>query len=137
MNNDIDIQNKGKHGLLSLMSIIIGTVIGSGIYVKNASLMETSQSSILVMLGWVIGGLLVISILISFFEINSITKKNNTEGTLSNYAGFLFSPKVSRMIGMYFLVVYFPYIVASKAIYSSSNIYSNIDSLQSLTPGLS
>ena len=116
--------NKGTLGILSLTSIIVGTVIGSGIYVKNNFLMETTSSAILVFVGWIIGGLLVLAILISFFEINSITTENKSAGTLSNYALFLFSPRASRIIAIYYFLFYFPFLISSKSIFAASQIYS-------------
>jgi len=43
-------QQKNQYGLISMIAIIIGTVVGSGIYVKNNAVMAGTGSSILSMI---------------------------------------------------------------------------------------
>ncbi len=122
-------KTKGSLGLLSLISIIAGTVIGSGIYVKNGSLMDIANSSILIVVGWLVAGLLVVSILIAFFEINSIVNRGKSTQSLPNYALFLFSPRASRMMAIYYIFLYFPYMVAGKSVFVSNKLFANISGL--------
>ncbi|CRX36821.1 / steT_1 / Serine/threonine exchanger SteT /:288333 Forward [Candidatus Hepatoplasma crinochetorum] len=115
--------NSNRYGLLTLIAIIVGTVIGSGIYVKNASLMEQSQSIILSTIGWVIGGLIVLAMLVAFIEIVSITNKKNEQGTFTAWSRYLWGEKTSKLIGGYFLFVYFPLIMASESIFVGNEFY--------------
>ncbi len=115
-----------QYGLLSLVSIIVGTVIGSGIYIKNNSLMQQTNSSILTVIAWLLGGLIVVSILISFFEIAEITTNNNKQQTMSNYGKSMFNEQTGRIIGMYYIFMYFPFVIASKAIYGAEKIIGQI-----------
>jgi len=43
--------NSKKYGVTSLMAMIIGVVIGSGIYVKNVEIMEATESALAGILG--------------------------------------------------------------------------------------
>lgn len=112
-----------RYGLLTLIAIIVGTVIGSGIYVKNGSLVEESQSIILSTIGWVVGGLIVLSMLVAFIEIVSITNKKKEQGTFTAWSRYLWGEKTSKLIGGYFLFVYFPLIMASEAIFVGNEFY--------------
>ncbi len=116
-------ESNSKYGLLTIMSIIIGTVIGSGIYVKNDSLMNISESSILIFIGWIISGLLVISILIVFIEVSSITNRKNTQGTFLNYGTYLWNKKIGIIIGIYFAFFYLPIAVTMKAVFGTEKLF--------------
>ncbi len=122
-----------KYGLLTIMSIIIGTVIGSGIYVKNDSLMDISESSILVFIGWIISGLLVISILIIFIEVVSITNKKNIQGTFSNYGTYLWNKKVGIIMGIYFTFFYLPIAVTMKGVFGTEKLFVLFDNGSNLS----
>ncbi len=112
----------GSYGLLSMIGIIIGTVIGSGIFIKNQSLMEGSNSVILTFIAWLIGGLVVVCVMLSFIEISSITKIKKEQGTFTNWSRHLWGQKTSKFIGVYFTLIYFPLILASEAIYASQKL---------------
>ncbi|AHK22367.1 APC family permease [Candidatus Hepatoplasma crinochetorum] len=112
-----------RYGLLTLIAIIVGTVIGSGIYVKNGSLVEQSESIILSTIGWVIGGLIVLSMLVAFIEIVSITNKKKEQGTFTAWSRYLWGERSSKLIGGYFLFIYFPLIMASESIFAANEFY--------------
>ncbi len=120
-------QNKAKHqyGLLSMISIIIGTVIGSGIYVKNKQLYLETGSTILSTISWIIGGLMVLAILIAMIEVSSITKKNNEQGTLNNWTSYFWNPKLTKIVSSYFLFIYFPLVIASESIFSVNQLFES------------
>ncbi len=112
-----------RYGLLTLIAIIVGTVIVSGIYVKNGSLVEQSESIILSTIGWVIGGLIVLSMLVAFIEIVSITNKKKEQGTFTAWSRYLWGERSSKLIGGYFLFIYFPLIMASESIFAANEFY--------------
>lgn len=115
-----DNSQKNRYGLISMVAIVVGTVIGSGIYIKNSSLFEISHSAIYVTIGWLIGGLIVLSMFIAFIEIMSITTKRDEQGTFSNWARHLWGEKTSKYIGLYFIFFYFPLVIAVEAIFASN-----------------
>ncbi len=119
-------QEKNQYGLISMIAIIIGTVVGSGIYVKNNQVMEGTGSSILATIAWIIGGLLVLAILVSIVEISSITKNRNEQGTINSWTRYFWGPKASMFVGGYFLFVYFPLVVSSEAIFAVNQLFESV-----------
>ncbi len=115
--------SKSRYGVISMIGIIMGTVMGSGIYIKNESLMEGTNSSLYSIIGWVIGGLIVLAMLISFIEIASITTKRNEQGTFANWSRHLWGEKTSKFIGGYFTLFYYPMVIAAETIFSSEQLF--------------
>ena len=48
---------KRSLGFTSALSIVIGTIIGSGIFFKQASVLDSAGSSALAILAWILGGI--------------------------------------------------------------------------------
>lgn len=48
-------------GLWSSLAMVIGTVIGSGIFFKQASVLDYSHSTTMALLAWLFGGLLTLA----------------------------------------------------------------------------
>ncbi len=122
---DASLENKTgrkQYGLLTMVAIIVGTVIGSGIFVKNTELISTTNSALLSMIGWIIGGLIVVSMLVAFIEVSSITKLKNEQGTFSAWSKYLWGEKLSKYIGVYFTLIYFPLIIAIETIFASNQL---------------
>ncbi len=106
-------KNKGGYGLLSLMAMIIGIVIGSGIFAKNAGLITSAGSSLMVAITWIVGALLIITLVIAFLEIISITEIAGEQSTLANWGKRLVGVKFGKFLGIYFTLIYFPIIMAA------------------------
>ncbi len=106
-----------------MISIIVGTVIGSGIFVKNQSLMRGTDSSLLCIIGWIIAGLVVLSMMLAFVEISSMSKIKGEQGTFKNWSNYLLGPKTSIFIGGYFTFVYFPLVLGSETIFATQEIF--------------
>lgn len=121
--SDTKSSSKQRYGILSMIAMIVGTVMGSGIYVKNDSLMQTSNSAILSLSGWIVGGLIVGAMLIAFIEISSITSIKKEQGTFTNWGRHLWGEKFSKFIGGYFLFIYFPLVIMSEAIFASEQLF--------------
>ncbi|NOQ50274.1 MAG: amino acid permease, partial [Mycoplasmataceae bacterium] len=122
-------KTKREYGLLTMIATIIGIVIGSGIFIKNAGLIETTQSAILSTIGWLIGGLVVIAMLIAFIEISSITKKKNEQGTFSSWSKYLWSDKMSKYVGVYFTFLYFPLVLGEETIFAANELVGIFDNI--------
>ena len=117
-----NIAEKRSYGTLSMVAIIVGMVIGSGIFIKNQDLMETTNSVILTTIGWIIGGLVVLSMMLAFIEISSITKIKKEQGTFKNWSKHLFNEKTARYVGVYFTFIYFPLVLAAESIFASNQL---------------
>lgn len=120
-NQKINLITKGRrHGLLSMLAMIVGTVVGSGIFIKNEQLWDmTNGSALESIIGWFIAALLVVFVLVAFLEIASITTHKKEQGTMSNWSRHLWGEKVSKFIGFFFPIVYFPVLVAGLSIFSA------------------
>ncbi len=75
---------KAEYGVLSLMAMIIRIVVGSGIFAKNARLIITTGSLKLVFEALAIGAIVVISLVVTFLEVISITEIAGEQSTVSN-----------------------------------------------------
>ena len=84
------------------MAMIIGIVIGSGIFVKNAGLIQGNGSILLTIISWVVGSLIVLTIIIAFFEIISITEIASEQSTMYNWGRHLYGIRFGKFTG-YFL----------------------------------
>lgn len=122
-------QQKGGYGIFSLMAMIIGIVIGSGIFAKNAGLIAINGSIVDTMIAWLIGGVLVIAILIAFLEIISITEITNEQSTLANWGRHLCGKKFGNFVGYYMVFVYFPMIIAGLLCFTSSQFADTLGDL--------
>ena len=104
--------NQGGYGLLSLMAMIVGIVIGSGIFVKNAGLTAINGSILNSIIAWIIGAAIVIAIVIAFFEIISITEISGEQATTANWGRHLLGVRFGKFVGYYITLIYFPLIMA-------------------------
>lgn len=139
-------QKKG-YGVFSLMAMIIGIVIGSGIFAKNAGLIAINGSILDTMLAWLVGGILVIAILIAFLEIISITEITNEQATMANWGRHLLGKRFGSFVGYYMVLVYFPMVMAGLFIFASNqfnetlvaadiNIFSGLSGSPALQQGV-
>lgn len=62
---------KRSLGFWSALSIVIGTIIGSGIFFKQASVLENAQSSTMAILAWVLGGVITLMAGLTIAEIGA------------------------------------------------------------------
>lgn len=104
--------NQKGYGILSLMAMIIGIVIGSGIFAKNASLIGSAGSVGAVVFSWILGALIVVTLVIAFLEVISITEIAGEQATLANWGRRLIGIKFGKFLGVYFALAYFPIVMA-------------------------
>ncbi|PPE06005.1 APC family permease [Williamsoniiplasma lucivorax] len=92
---------------LTLFTMVIGTVIGSGIYMKNNELLQQTQNPIISIALWaLVGFVCVISVRI-FIEISSSTKHFGN-GTIGNWTKLFINRKVASLFSIFYLVMYLP-----------------------------
>lgn len=120
-------QKQGRYGVFSLMAMIIGIVIGSGIFVKNAGLIAINGSIANTMIAWLLGAVLVVAILIAFLEIISITEISNEQATMTNWGKKLIGAKFGNYIGYYMVLVYFPMIIAGLLCFVSTQFAGTLN----------
>ncbi len=105
-------QQGGGYGVLSLMAMIVGIVIGSGIFAKNAGLITSAGSVLNVLIAWIFGALIVITLVIAFLEVISITEIAGEQSTLANWGRRLIGIRFGKFLGIYFALAYFPIVMA-------------------------
>ncbi len=126
--------DKRRYGLLSMLALIVGVVIGAGIFAKNQQIFNTGAVPFESMMSWIIVSVIVIFILISFLEISSITMKKKEAGTIANWSRHLWGEKMSIFVGVFFPVVYFPILLAGLSVFASNNMLTGIQESLGGTP---
>ncbi len=124
--------NDSGYGLFSLIAMIVGIIIGSGIFVKNGILYNTNSSVILSMISWLIGGLIVLAMILAFLEIFSITEITNEQSTIGNWSRHLLGEKTGKILGYYYTMIYQPLSIVVIAMFGSNEFMKalNLDSME-------
>lgn len=115
---------KRELGLLDAMLIVIGMVIGSGIFFRPASVIKNAGSPGLGVLAWVAGGLITIAAGLTIAEIGVAIPKT---GGLFVYLKELYGEKWAFLLGWVQTFVYVPGSVAGLAIYFANQSTAFID----------
>ena len=68
---------------LTLFTMVVGTVIGAGIYIKNTEIVKATQNPIISIMLWAIVGVVCFLSVLVFMEISSSTKHFGN-GTMGN-----------------------------------------------------
>lgn len=118
--------NKHQYGLLSMLAMIVGVVVGSGVYVVNDSLYQISGSVGLIIITWIIISLIVLFMLVAFIEVASITAKTKEVGTINNWFRHFWGEKGSKYIGVFFPIIYFPILVSVLTVIGSEQLFNTI-----------
>jgi len=92
---------------LTLFVMTVGTVVGAGIYFKNAEILGQSQNPIIAILLWLIVGVVCVVAIAVFFEISSSTK-NSGNGTLGNWLKLFVGRRVASFFSVLYVVMYVP-----------------------------
>ncbi|AVN60699.1 APC family permease [Mesoplasma florum] len=92
---------------LTLFVMVIGTVIGSGIYMKNSELLNQTNNPIIALILWLFVGVICIMSMIVFIEISSSTKHFGN-GTLGNWAKIFINRKTASFFSIMYGWVYIP-----------------------------
>lgn len=118
-------ENKSKNqleknlGLFNAITIIIGMVIGSGIFFKPAIVFKNAGSSILGIWAWIVGGIIAMASGLTIAEIAVAIPKT---GGVFAYLKELYGEKVAFLFGWVQAVVYIPGAVAALTIVLSKQI---------------
>ncbi|KJW13985.1 APC family permease [Levilactobacillus spicheri] len=101
-------------GLWSALALVIGTVIGSGIFFKQASVLQLTGSTNLALLAWLLGGLITLADGLTLSEIGAQIPHT---GGLYQYMNHIYGKFWGFMSGWMQVIVYAPAIVGSIAGY--------------------
>lgn len=108
-----------KYGLGTTISLVIGCVIGSGIFFKVDDILIAAQGNTLAgLIGWVVVGFSVVLGAISLAYYAELLPK---EGGLLKYTEFRFGKMPSFFVGWFYMCIYYP--VLGAVLYTVAGIY--------------
>ncbi len=99
-----------KFGLLTAVSMIVGIVVGSGIFFKTDNILEAVNGSVLLgVLAWVLGG---IGIVFGTLSIAVLAKRDENVGGLITYCEMTWGKHLGYLAGWFQTVFYYPILTA-------------------------
>ena len=99
-------QMKKRYGLFTAICMVVGIVIGSGVFFKAQDILNyTGGNMIIGILAWVIGG--AVMIICAFNFANFGTKYAKVNGVV-DYAEAIVGEKYAYMIGWFLTTIYYP-----------------------------
>lgn len=101
-------------GFWSALALVIGTVIGSGIFFKQASVLQMTGSTNLALMAWLLGGVITLADGLTLSEIGAQIPHT---GGLYHYMTHIYGEFWGFLSGWMQIVVYAPAIVGSIAGY--------------------
>lgn len=111
---------KKSVGFLQGLAIVVGMIIGSGIFLKPGIVLQDAGSPIIALAAWILGGLVTLASALSIAEIASNIPK---PGGLYVYLEEIYGEKVGFLLGWVQSVISYPASVAAQAI--AFAVYAN------------
>ena len=110
---------EAKYGLFTAISLVIGQVIGSGIFFKVDDVLSATQgNSFAGLLGFVIVGISVVFAAVSLANYAELLPK---DGGILNYVEYRFGKKTAAFVGWMYLSLFYPLLTA--VLFTVSGIY--------------
>ena len=95
-----------KYGLFTAICMVVGTVIGSGVFFKAQDVLNKTNGDVgMGILAWVIGGVVMLFCILAF--ANMATKYEKVNGVV-DYSEALVGPKYGYFIGWFMSTIYYP-----------------------------
>ena len=101
---------KRSIGLGAALSIIAGTIIGSGIFFKQASVLDSAGSSLMALLAWILAGIITLTAGLTIAEIGS---QMPYTGGLYVYIEKIYGRVLGFIAGWMQAIVYGPAMIAA------------------------
>lgn len=99
-----------KYGLLTVTAMVVGSVIGSGVFFKAESISRITQGDAAsAIAAWLIGGAVMLLCLLSFA---CVVKKSGSTGGLVGIAERMVSQRFSYYTGWFMATIYYPTLVS-------------------------
>ena len=101
---------KRKFGLLTAISMIVGIVVGSGIFFKTDNILAAVNGSVLLgVMAWILGG---IGIVFGTLSIAVLAKRDENVGGLITYCEMTWGKNLGYLAGWFQTVFYYPILTA-------------------------
>ena len=102
MNNGLE----RKYGLLTAIAMVVGIVIGSGVFFKAQTILtKTNGNMPLGILAWIVGGCIMLACILAFAIM--ATKYEKVNGIV-DYAEAAVSKKYGYAVGWFMTFIYYP-----------------------------
>lgn len=112
-------------GFFSALSVLIGSVIGIGIFFKNGSVFASNNyNGIGVLISWILASIIATTTAFSFAEISSCTK---SKAGLAKWAELFAGKKIGYFIKIALPIFYFGILLPSIFIFASESIFNIFD----------
>lgn len=114
---------------LEAMAIVVGMIIGSGIFLKPGIVLQSAGSPFMAILAWVVGGIITLASALSIAEIAAAIPK---VGGLYSYLVELYGNIFGFLLGWVQTIISYPASVAAQAIAFSTyaNFFLPMNSLE-------
>jgi len=104
--NNQNNQLEKRYGLFTAICMVVGIVIGSGVFFKAQTILEKTKGNLLFgILAWVIGG--IVMVICAFNFANFATKYSKVNGVV-DYAEAAVGEKYGYMMGWFVSTIYYP-----------------------------
>lgn len=113
---------KKKYGLFTGIAMVVGIVIGSGIFFKAPRVLELTNGKLIIsLLTWLIGGIIMV---ISTYCFALVATKVQKVNGVVDYVEAATNKKVGYAVGWYFSTVYYPILVGTLGFVTMGYFYS-------------
>ena len=97
---------KKKYGLVTAICMVVGIVIGSGVFYKSQNVLQYTQGNMpLGILAWVIGGIVII---VCSYNFATLANKYEKVNGLVDYAEATLGSRYAYMLGWFATTIYYP-----------------------------
>ncbi len=101
---------KRKYGLFTAICMVVGIVIGSGVFFKAQDILKITGGNMPIgILAWIIGGVIMLVLLLTF---SFMGQKYERVNGMVDYAEATVGPKYGYMMGWFIATIYFPAMTA-------------------------
>ncbi len=100
---------KKKYGLFTAIAMVVGIVIGSGVFKSAGDVLAKAGGSLpIAILAWAIGGLIII---FSTYAFSIVALKNAKDSGIISFIENLAGEKIAYLVGWFINFVYYPALV--------------------------
>lgn len=117
---------KKKYGLFTAICMVVGIVIGSGVFFKAQVILEkTGGNMVQGILAWIIGGIIMIFCILAF---SVLAQKYEKVNGIVDYAEMTVGNKYGYLIGWFMVILYYPTMTAVLAWLSARYLITFVSS---------
>lgn len=102
--------NKNKYGLFTAIAMIVGVVIGSGIFFKSDNILIATGGS--VSLGVLVFCIAALGIIFGSLTVSELAARNSKAGGIISYAEESYNKSIACSFGWFHTLLYYPTLIA-------------------------